>query len=61
VVQSQPYDLVAVSMPPEMYDVDISEEEAGIKNEGQTGRLTLFAEDVSTARIRQEWTRLTSV
>jgi hypothetical protein len=48
-------------MPPEMYDVDISEEEAGIKNEGQTGRLTLFAEDVSTARSRQEWTRLTPV
>lgn len=43
--QAEPYDLAAVSMPPEMYDVDESSREAG---EGRTGGIALFAEDVST-------------
>jgi hypothetical protein len=48
-------------MPPEMYDLDISEEEAGIKNEGQTGRLTLFAEDVSDGDVQFKWALLTPI
>ena len=45
-IQSEPYDLAAVSMPPEMYDVAEESREAG---EGQTGGLTFFAEDVSSS------------
>lgn len=44
VVQSEPYDLAAVSMPPEMYELDEDSREAG---EGSTGTMAFYAEDVS--------------
>ena len=43
-VQSEPYDLTAVSMPPEMYDVEEDGRESG---EGRTSSIAFFAEDVS--------------
>ena len=46
VTQSDPYDLTAVGMPPELYDVDEAKEGPDA-NEGKSGRLALFAEDVS--------------
>ncbi|ORY25746.1 MIF4G like-domain-containing protein [Naematelia encephala] len=42
-IQSDPSELTAVSMPPELYDED---DESGSAGEGQTGTMVLFAEDV---------------
>jgi len=41
---SEPYDLSAISMPPEMYDVNEDSLNGG---EGQIGTIKFFAEDVS--------------
>ena len=45
VAQSDPYSLVAVSMPPEMYEADDSGEKTFA--EGSERRLTFFGEEVS--------------
>ena len=44
-VQSDPYHLMAVHMPPELYDADESVESSS--PEGQAGRLTFFGPEVS--------------
>lgn len=44
IVQSDPYALVAVNMPPEMYDAD---DAAQVNAEGKAGQLSFFGEDVS--------------
>lgn len=46
-VQSDPYHLVAVSMPPELYDLDETSENANV--EGQAGRLSFFGAEVSVS------------
>ena len=42
--EPESFDVSAVSMPPELYDIDEDRWQAG---EGRTGNLKLFAEDVS--------------
>jgi len=48
-VQSEPHDLVTVSIPPEMYDVDQGSRES---REGRTGSITFFGDDVGAIRKR---------
>ena len=48
IAQSDPYSLVAVSMPPEMYEADESSDKAG--SEGSERRLTFFGEEVGRIR-----------
>ncbi|WVF72372.1 hypothetical protein IAT40_007187 [Kwoniella sp. CBS 6097] len=43
---SEPFELASVSMPPEMYAVDVEELDVG---EGQTGNIALFADEVVPA------------
>lgn len=43
--EAETFDLSAVSMPPELYDVDEDRWQVG---EGQTGNIKLFADDVSS-------------
>lgn len=43
-IQSETYNLEAVSMPPELYDVDEDRWQTG---EGQTSSLRFFADEVS--------------